>query len=154
LALFGCFVADEVGPEEVLHRLARFDSPLGAVLPHSLWKAFEVMQKLSLIASAREQLVNAAREPHGRSARTVYGGHEHVLRQTVIALAAGQQLSEHDNPGEATLYVLHGRVRLVAGEDSWEGSSGDLLIVPPSRHSLHSLEDAAVLLTVAKTPQR
>src|SRR5262249_11676930 len=52
--------------------------------------------------------------PSGRSSRTVYGGHEHVLRQTVIALANGQALSEHENPGEATVHVLVGRVRLHA----------------------------------------
>ncbi|GAA3389201.1 cupin domain-containing protein [Cryptosporangium minutisporangium] len=107
------------------------------------------MRKMSLTALAREQLENAARETSGRSARTVYGGHEHVLRQTVIALAAGQQLSEHENPGEATVHVLHGRVRLVSDTNSWEGSAGDLLVVPPARHGLHALEDAAVLLTVA-----
>jgi quercetin dioxygenase-like cupin family protein len=80
----------------------------------------------------------------------VYGGHEHVLRQTLIALVASHKLDEHDNPGEATLHVLHGRVRLTAGDVSWEGSPGDLLIVPAARHSLDALEDSAVLLTVAK----
>jgi quercetin dioxygenase-like cupin family protein len=107
------------------------------------------MEKFSLTALARQQLELAQRVPSGRSASTVYGGHEHTLRQTVIALDAGQMLEEHDNPGEATVHVLQGRVRLAAGKDSWEGSSGDLLIVPDARHTLEALEAAAVLLTVA-----
>jgi quercetin dioxygenase-like cupin family protein len=108
------------------------------------------MQKSSLTALAREQLELARTASSGRSASTVYGGHEHQLRQTVIALAAGRSLDEHENPGEATVHVLHGRVRLGAGETSWEGSPGDLLVVPDRRHTLAALEDSAVLLTVAK----
>ncbi len=108
------------------------------------------MQKSSVTALARQQLGLAGTGSSGRSARTVYGGHEHVLRQTVIALAAGQQLDEHENPGEATILVLHGRVRLRSGDDVWDGSHGDLLIVPDARHSLEAVGDAAVLLTVAK----
>ena len=109
------------------------------------------VQKSSLDALARELLAAAIASSSGRAARTVYGGHEHVLRQTVIALAAGQTLAEHDNPGEATVQVLHGRVRLVAGTQSWEGRKGDLLIVPLASHSLEADENSAVLLTVAKT---
>ncbi|MBA2573513.1 MAG: cupin domain-containing protein [Actinomycetota bacterium] len=108
------------------------------------------MEKSSLTALARQQLKIAREASSGRSAKTVYGGHEHVLRQTLIALAAGRGLDEHDNPGEATVQVLHGRVRLVAGDVSWNGSPGDLLIVPAARHSLEALDDSAVLLTVAK----
>lgn len=110
------------------------------------------MKKTSLTALARNQLTEAGSASSGRSAHTVYGGHEHVLRQTVIALIAGQALAEHENPGEATVHVLHGRIRLIAGETTWDGSSGDLLTVPAGMHSLEAVEDAAILLTVAKLP--
>lgn len=110
--------------------------------------------KTSLDALVREQLDTARRAPAGRSAHTVVGGHEHVLRQTLIALLGEHELAEHENPGEATVHVLHGRVRLVAGQDSWEGRTGDLLVVPSAPHRLVAVEDAAVLLTVAKVDRR
>jgi quercetin dioxygenase-like cupin family protein len=109
------------------------------------------MQKLSLQALAREQLSLAASATSGRSARTVYGGHEHVLRQTVIALTAGHSLAEHDNPGDATILVLSGRVRLTAGTVEWEARQGDLLLVPSARHSLLAIQDATVLLSASSS---
>ena len=48
------------------------------------------------------------------------------------------------------MHVLHGRVRLIAGATSWNGSPGDLLIVPQERHALEAVETSAILLTVAK----
>lgn len=108
------------------------------------------MQKLSLEAQARELLEQAATAAGGRAAQTVMGGHEKVLRQTVIALLASSALSEHVNPGEASVYVLRGRVQLKSADQIWEGRDGDLLIMPDAPHSLHALTDSAVLLTVAK----
>ncbi|WP_018602070.1 cupin domain-containing protein [Mycobacterium sp. 155] len=108
------------------------------------------MEKISLTALARQQLTAARSANSGRSAHTVYGGHEHTLRQTLIALTEGSSLDEHESPGEATLQVIEGRVSLANAEASWEGSPGDHIVVPRSRHSLHALEDSVVLLTVVK----
>lgn len=110
------------------------------------------MQKLSLDALARELLGQAASASSGRAAQTVIGGHEKVLRQTVIAMVKDAALTEHANPGEASVYVLRGRVVLAADGQSWDGRDGDLIIVPDSPHSLQALQDSVVLLTVAKQP--
>lgn len=112
------------------------------------------MQKVSLIALGRHHLAQAKRASSGRSAETVFGGHEHHLRQTLIALRAGESLSEHENPGEATVQVLVGRVMLRAGTVEWNGSPGDLLIVPNGRHSLDAVEDSVIVLTAVGTPAR
>lgn len=109
------------------------------------------MKKLSLDAIGREQLERARDASSGRSSSTVFGGHEQVLRQTVIALRGGSSLTEHNSPGEATIIVLSGHVRLSAGSTSWEGRKGDLLVIPPERHSLEALKDTVIVLTAAKT---
>lgn len=108
------------------------------------------MDKTSLTALARQQLKLAAASSSGRSSQTVFGGHQRHLRQTVIALTAGNSLGEHDSPGEATILVLSGKLALICGEDSWKGSTGDMLIIPAARHSVEALEDVAFLLTVTK----
>ena len=110
------------------------------------------MQKLSLDALARELLERAAAAAGGRAAQTVIGGHEKMLRQTVIAMIKDAALAEHASPGEASVHVLRGRVLLTSGGQSWEARDGDLLIIPDAPHSLTARRDSAVLLTVVKRP--
>jgi quercetin dioxygenase-like cupin family protein len=115
--------------------------------PRSATKGVTV-QPLSLTALVEHQLEAARRAASGRSAHTVRGGRENSLHQTLLALAAGRRLDDHESPGEATLQVLQGRVRLATAEDGWEATAGDYLDIPPQRHNLTAVEDCAVLLTV------
>ena len=69
--------------------------------------------------------------------------------EAAINQAEGHVLNEHESPAEATLQVIQGRVRVTAGDDTWEGSASDFLVLPPERHDLSALTDCAVLLTVS-----
>ena len=111
------------------------------------------METLHLPTLARDQLEAARATKHGRSTHGIVGGHGHTLRQILVAVTAGNGLAEHDNPGEATLQVIHGRVRLTAGEHDWQGGPGDYLVIPNRRHDVTAIEDAVFLLTVTIGPK-
>lgn len=110
----------------------------------------EPMNKFNLTDVAAHELSLAAESPAGRSTDTVIGGSRRRLRQSVMTLIAGERLAEHEFPGESTLQILSGSVRLDTGDDSMTGDPGDLLVIPPERHSLTAVTDTAMLLTVVK----
>ncbi len=94
------------------------------------------------------ELLQEARGQHARRvARTLVSGSSQ--RVTLIALADGAELAEHGAPSAATLHVLSGRVRLHTHSEEWVLDAGQLFTIPPQRHGLTALSDAAVLLTVA-----
>ena len=100
------------------------------------------------IASISAELSGAARANNShRAARTIVGDHDRQMRQTLIALSEDATMSEHEAPGEATLYVIQGRVDLMTGSDSVRLVAGDLAEIPGERHSVHAVSDAVVLLT-------
>lgn len=103
-------------------------------------------------ALGRELLERVSLAGGGHTADTAWGGHEPVLRQTVIALMRGPKLAEHENPGEATVHVQRGRVQLVCGEQSWEGRAGDLIVVPMHVTACMRWRTRLCCLTVAKLP--
>jgi hypothetical protein len=72
----------------------------------------------SLTQLAGELAARARQSRSGRAAHTVYGRQQHGLRQTLVALAGGHELADHESPQEGM------------------------------RHALAALDDAVVLLTV------
>ncbi|WP_040337033.1 hypothetical protein [Candidatus Blastococcus massiliensis] len=107
---------------------------------------------IDLHALAGELLEKATSEHSGRAGRTLPHPVD-GLRQTVIALRADAELSEHESPGPASLLVIRGQVRLVAGDESVTLPAHQICPIPNRRHSLHADEDSVVLLSVA-VPQR
>lgn len=93
-------------------------------------------------------LLRDAQQQHSRrAAKTLATGSS--IRATLIALAEGAELGEHDSPAGATLHTLSGRVRLHTRSNQWELEGGQLTRIPPQRNGLTALTDAVVLLTVA-----
>lgn len=104
------------------------------------------------LGALTDQLLSRAAEAHsGRATQAIpaapRGG---VLTTVALALMAGKELSEHENPGEAFLHVIRGRVRLTAGDEGWELGEGDLIAIPQRRHGVVALADSVALLTIAK----
>lgn len=82
----------------------------------------------------------------GRASRLiVQGPHQ---RAVVMAFDAGSGLDDHDPPRAATVHVLVGEVDFVVGDKSWRLTAGQLISIPPVRHSLAAAEPAVVMLTV------
>lgn len=107
------------------------------------------MEKMSLTALVRHQLSLAQNASSGRSAHTVYGGHEHVLRQTMIAMMAGQMLNAHENqekPPCTSCTAAFGSPQETRPGKARPGTCSSCR-TPQTREAL---ETAAVLLTVGK----
>ena len=100
---------------------------------------------LELLALADTYLAAARASDRGRSAEVVV--HDGELRQTIIALTAGSELSEHNSPPAASLQVLRGRVRVTDEPRSVEVPAGGLHLLTHHRHAVVAIEDCVFLLT-------
>lgn len=110
----------------------------------------EKAEPLDIAALATELIADLPNHPGGRTAKSVLHGKQ--LRAVLMALAADASLADHDSPGPACLQVITGSIELRAGEQAWSLTTGDLISIPPVRHSVHASTEAAFLLTIALQP--
>lgn len=88
----------------------------------------------------------------GRSARTLVK--TGPLRVTLITLAAGGRIAEHQAQGPITVHVLHGSIRFRVGDEEYVLAPGELLALDGGvPHAVSSDTGGAFLLTVA-SPER
>jgi quercetin dioxygenase-like cupin family protein len=109
---------------------------------------------VNLPKAATELLQSAHASGAGRAGRTLTPGAGVPLKQTLLALVAGQSLADHESPGAATLHVLTGAIRLTGGPEDLELHRGDHAAIPSVRHGVDALDDAVVLITIAQSGGR
>ncbi len=93
---------------------------------------------------------SAALDRSGRNARTLLKSG--ALRVTLVVLAAGGEIAEHEADGPITVQPVSGRIRFTAqGQDHDLGPRQLLALGAGIRHSVSSESGGAFLLTVSHT---
>lgn len=103
---------------------------------------------LDLHAVADELLAEASELRARRSARTLTPGSGAPLKQTLLALTAGQRLQDHLAPGPTTLLGIRGTAVLSDDQRSVTLTDGVWTSCPVGPHSLEAVSDTVVLITV------
>lgn len=112
------------------------------------------MEAINVDAQAQQLLEKARTSSAGRASHKIVGGPKTEMTQTLIALANGTSLDDHESPGEATLLVLEGEVELGTDDESLAAGQGDMVAIPDVRHFLTAMTDSVVLLTAVKLGPR
>jgi len=108
---------------------------------------------VDLVAAGVALLERAGESQNGRATQLVHTAPDVGLAQVLLAIRAGHELADHENPGEATLQGMSGRALLSAGGDAWSVSAGRLLVIPRRRHAVVAEEDFVGLLTILRSQE-
>lgn len=101
----------------------------------------------------REPGPDAPRVPRrdGQIPRVLFSSPE--CRVVVVELESGESMGEHHVRERAVVHVHSGRVSIEASGESAECGPGVVVAFDPGeRHSVHALEDSALLLLLAPWP--
>lgn len=90
-------------------------------------------------------LQSASSAPHGRTAEMVL--QDGPLRQSVLGLAEGTELADHESPPAGSVLVLRGEIDIVGASGTTTLETGMLSALPRERHSVRAKVDSTFLLT-------
>lgn len=107
---------------------------------------------LDLHAAATDLLAEARGLASGRSARTLTPGGGVALKQTLLALTAGQRLQDHVAPGPTTLTGIIGDAVLRDAAGDVPLVAGHWAPCPAEPHSVVAETDTVLLITVVTDP--
>ena len=66
-----------------------------------------------------------------------------------VVLRAGEQMHQHDAPGETTVQCLEGEAQFALGATTHRLAAGDFLHLPArSAHTLRAVQDCSLLVTL------
>ena len=103
------------------------------------------------LAQDQREIDQSLLAKHGRSARTLVK--EGPLRLTLIAIAPGGELPEHDADGPISVHVLDGEIQFTAAGSAYALGAGDVLVLAAGvRHAARSEKGGTFLLTVVHLP--
>lgn len=97
-----------------------------------------------------ETLLEEARSVDaGRASKSLTPVAHAPLKQNLVALQGGAELSDYTLNGPATIYLVRGSVTIDAGNGGAELRTGHWAAFPAERHDLRADEDTVALITVA-----
>ena len=95
-----------------------------------------------------EMRAEEAYERSGRAGRTL--AKHGRFRLTLVAMAAGNEISTHQADSPLTIHVLSGHVRFRHQGAEHELNGGQILFFGPGdAHDIHAIEESALLITLS-----
>ena len=105
------------------------------------------MRRHSLPEVADDQIRRARADESGISGFKLYDT-DTPVQHSIVAMTAGQRIEVNHGPQYATAHVVAGAISMRTAQGLADGAPGDFFVVSGEPHSVTSLNDSVLLLTV------
>lgn len=107
-------------------------------------------KRLQFLLKAEDDMLRerAGSASSGRAAKTLVK--EGRLRLTLVALAKGTEIKQHQTEGPVSIQCLRGNVAIGAADGETELTSGGLLVLERKvPHAVRAIRESAILITMS-----